>query len=176
MIVVFGSINVDLVVRVEALPRPGETVLSPGYAAVAGGKGANQAVAAARAGADVRMVGCVGHDAFADIALADLRLAGVDLAATTRVDTLTGCAMICVDSQGRNQIAVASGANRRLRSAQLNDAHLGSATTLVVQLEVDSEETWAVVRRARARGRGRCSTPRPPRRCRRTSPPRATRW
>ncbi len=152
MIVVFGSINVDLVVRVETLPRPGETVLSPGYATVAGGKGANQAVAAARAGADVRMVGCVGQDAFADIALADLRLAGVDLAATTRVDTPTGCAMICVDSQGRNQIAVASGANRRVRSGQLDDAHLGPATTLVVQLEVDPEETWAVVRRARARG------------------------
>ncbi|MEE8623344.1 MAG: PfkB family carbohydrate kinase, partial [Alphaproteobacteria bacterium] len=62
MIVVFGSINVDLVVRVAALPRPGETVLAPSYDAVAGGKGANQAVAAARAGAAVRMVGCVGRD------------------------------------------------------------------------------------------------------------------
>ncbi len=152
MIVVFGSINVDLVVRLEALPRPGETVLAPGYSAMPGGKGANQAVAAARAGADVRMVGCVGRDAFADIALATLRDVGVDLAATTRVDTPTGCAMICVDAQGRNQIAVASGANRCVRAGQLDDSLLGPETTLVLQLEVDPEETRAVVRRAHARG------------------------
>ena len=112
MIVVFGSINVDIVVAVPALPRPGETVLAPGYQVAPGGKGANQAVAAARAGAATHMAGCVGRDGFADISLETLRAAGIDLAATTRVDTPTGCALICVDPDGRNQIAVASGANR----------------------------------------------------------------
>ena len=152
MIVVFGSINVDLVVRVAALPRPGETVLAPSYDAVAGGKGANQALAAARAGAAVRMVGCVGRDGFADLALATLRDAGVGLSAVAAVDAPTGCAMICVDAQGRNQIAVASGANRRVRAARLDEAALGPKTTLVLQLEIDHGETWAVIERARSRG------------------------
>ncbi len=152
MIVVFGSINVDLVVRVPALPRPGETVLAPGYEAVPGGKGANQAVAAARAGARTHMVGCVGRDGFAAVALGALRAAGVDVGAVAAVEGPTGCAMICVDPDGRNQIAVASGANRRARAAQVDDALLGPETTLVLQLELDADETWAVARRARERG------------------------
>ncbi len=152
MIVVFGSINVDLVVRVPALPRPGETVLAPGYEAVPGGKGANQAVAAARAGARTHMVGCVGRDGFAAVALGALRAAGVDVGAVTAVEAPTGCAMICVDPDGRNQIAVASGANRRARAAQVDDALLGPETTLVLQLEVDPDETWTVARRARELG------------------------
>ncbi len=152
MIVVFGSINVDMVVRVPALPRPGETVLAPGYEAVPGGKGANQAVAAARAGARTHMVGCVGRDGFAALALGALRAAGVDVGAVTAVAAPTGCAMICVDPDGRNQIAVASGANRRARAAQVDDALLGPETTLVLQLEVDLDETWTVARRARELG------------------------
>ncbi len=152
MIVVFGSINVDLVVRVATLPRPGETVLAPGYEAVPGGKGANQAVAAARAGARTRMVGCVGRDGFAAPALAALRGAKVDVSAVTPVDAPTGCAMVCVDADGRNQIAVASGANRRVRAAQVDDALLGPESTLVLQLEVDLDQTWAVARRGRELG------------------------
>ncbi len=152
MIVVFGSINVDLVVRVATLPRPGETVLAPGYEAVPGGKGANQAVAAARAGARTRMVGCVGRDGFAAPALAALRGAKVDVSAVTPVDAPTGCAMVCVDADGRNQIAVASGANRRVRAAQVDDALLGPESTLVLQLEVDLDQTWAVARRGRKLG------------------------
>src|SRR5260221_1593384 len=101
MIVVFGSINIDLVVPVKALPRPGETVLGPGYKLVAGGKGANQALAAARAGAMTRMVGAVGRDAFAEIALADMTAAGVDLSAVARRGPATGCAVICVDKDGQ---------------------------------------------------------------------------
>ncbi|MFQ5959608.1 MAG: ribokinase, partial [Alphaproteobacteria bacterium] len=151
-IVVFGSINVDLVVRVAALPRPGETVLAPTYDAVAGGKGANQAVAAARAGAQVRMVGCVGGDGFADLALATMREAGVDLRAVATVAAPTGCAMICVDAAGRNQIAVASGANRKAREAQVDDDLLAPGATLVLQLEVNLDETWALARRAHERG------------------------
>ncbi len=152
MIVVFGSINVDLVVRVPSLPRPGETVLAPDYRAMAGGKGANQAVAAARAGTATRMVGCVGRDGFAPTALATLREAGVDVSGVAAVDTPTGCAMICVDADGRNQIAVASGANRAARRAQVDDGMLGPGTTVVLQLEVDRDETLAVARRARSRG------------------------
>ncbi len=148
MIVVFGAINVDLVVRAATLPRPGETVLAPSYKVVPGGKGANQAVAAARAGAATHMIGCVGGDGFAGVALDILRQAGVDLAAVRPVEMPTGCAMICVDGEGRNQIAVASAANREVRAAQLDDALLGPDTTLVLQLEVDPDETWTVVRRA----------------------------
>jgi ribokinase len=139
MIVVFGSINVDLVVQVDSLPRAGETVLAPSYLAVAGGKGANQAVAAARAGATTHMVGCVGRDGFADLALAT-------------VAEPTGCAMIGVDRDGANQIIVASGANRLVTASQLGDDVLGPDTTVVLQLEVDLGATWAVIERARARG------------------------
>ena len=152
MIVVFGSINVDLVVRVETLPRPGETVLAPSYLAVAGGKGANQAVAAARAGASTRMVGCVGRDGFAETALQTMKDCGIDLSDVGVVDEPTGCAMIGVDSGGANQIVVASGANRMARADQLDDVWLTPNTTLVLQLEVDLEETWRVVERAKARG------------------------
>jgi ribokinase len=112
MIVVFGSVNIDLVVPVERLPRPGETVLGPHYTLVPGGKGANQALAAARAGSAVRMIGRVGRDGFADLALADLKAASIDLSAMERDALPTGCALIPVDraggscaAQDRSQIA-----------------------------------------------------------------------
>ncbi|NNG04849.1 MAG: ribokinase, partial [Inquilinus sp.] len=111
MIVVFGSLNMDLVLRVPAIPRPGETVLCPDYATHAGGKGNNQAIAAAKAGAAVAMAGSVGHDGFGDTLLENLRAHQVDTAGIGRSDRPTGIAMICVDSGGENAIAVASGAN-----------------------------------------------------------------
>ncbi len=151
MIIVFGSINVDMVARVPTLPGPGETVLAPNYRAVAGGKGANQAVAAARAGAATAMIGCVGGDGFAETALSAMGDCKIDLSAVKVVEEPTGCAMIGVDPAGANQIIVASGANRMVRAAQLDDRLLGPDTTLVLQLEVDAEETWAVIARARAR-------------------------
>jgi len=152
MIVVFGSINVDLVFRVTNLPRPGETVLAPSYAVVAGGKGANQAVAAARAGSETHMVGRVGRDGFAEAALAGLRAASVGLAGVVAGEGATGCAAICVDEAGHNQIVVASGANRAVAANLLDDALLGPDTTLMLQHEVDAAETWAAARRARDRG------------------------
>ena len=103
MILVFGSLNVDLVVRVKALPRPGETVLGPSYDVVAGGKGANQALAAARAGAETAMVGAVGSDDFAKTALAELEIAGVDLEGVARQGPRTGAAFITVDRKGENE-------------------------------------------------------------------------
>ncbi|HEX3065478.1 MAG TPA: ribokinase [Dongiaceae bacterium] len=152
MIVVFGSINVDLVVPVKTLPRPGETVLGPGYKLVAGGKGANQALAAARAGAMTRMVGAVGRDAFAEIALADMTAAGVDLSAVARRGPATGCAVICVDKAGQNMIAVASGANMKLKESQLPDGFLGSRTLITMQMEVPHEQNWELAARARSLG------------------------
>ena len=106
---VVGSINLDLVARVERLPRAGETVVGHDFLRVPGGKGANQAVAAARLGARVQMVGAVGEDLFGDEALAGLRDAGVELE-LARVST-TGVALILVDDAGENEIVVVPGAN-----------------------------------------------------------------
>jgi len=106
---VVGSINLDLVARVGELPRPGETVAGLDFLRVPGGKGANQAVAAARLGARVRMIGAVGNDAFADEALTGLREAGVELELTRT--GITGIALIFVAADGENQIVVVPGAN-----------------------------------------------------------------
>ena len=152
MIVVFGSINLDLIFALDRLPAAGETVLGPGVAMQPGGKGANQAVAAARDGAVVAMVGAVGHDALAETALAGLRRAGVDLGRVATRPVATGCAAICTDPAGRNLIAVGSGANRDARQDQVEAALLGPTTTLVLQMEVASSETAALIYRARAAG------------------------
>ena len=156
MIVVFGSMNADLVFSVDALPRPGETVLCPGHQAVAGGKGLNQAVAAARANTDpatsVQMVGRVGPDGFAPLALQALRDAGVGTEAVTESVLPTGCAAVIVDRSGENQITVASGANTDLSPEALPEDWLGPETVLLLQMEVPLESNWDVARRAKARG------------------------
>lgn len=152
MILVFGSINVDLIFALERLPLAGETLLGPGVLIQPGGKGANQAVAAARDGADVVMVGAVGCDTLADAALALMREAGVDLRRVKVVEEATGCAAICTDLQGRNLIAVGSGANLLARADQVEDALLGPQTTLVLQREVDPGETERLIRRAHDAG------------------------
>lgn len=152
MIVVFGSINADLVARVAALPREGETQIATGYAVHAGGKGANQALAARRAEAVVAFCGCVGRDAFADVALAPLRDAGVDLAGVGPADAPTGIALIHVDAQGRNTITVVPGANARALAGGVPDAALGPSTTALLQLEVPVAQVAALASRARTRG------------------------
>jgi len=116
---VVGSINLDLVVRAERLPRPGETVSGASFSRGPGGKGANQAVAAARLGAEVRMVGCVGSDAFAGEALAGLREVGVKDRWLPK-DAPTGVALITVDATGETTIVVAPGANAELRPDELS--------------------------------------------------------
>jgi len=131
MIVVFGSINIDVLVPVAHLPVPGETVLGGDYIVAPGGKGANQALAARRAGASVGMIGAVGRDPFAQTALHLLRQAGVDLSGVAEVERPTGCALITVDPAGENQIAVASGANQLAAAAQVPDGLLGPGTVLV---------------------------------------------
>jgi len=152
MIVVFGSINVDLIVPVPHLPRPGETVLGSNYALLPGGKGANQALAARRAGADVVLAGAVGGDPFADVALGLLRRANVDTRLVRVVEQPTGCAAIMVSSEAENMIAVAPGANSSTRSDQVPDELIGAGTTLVAQMEVPPSETALLIRRQRAGG------------------------
>jgi ribokinase len=117
-----------------------------------GGKGANQAVAAARDGARVVFAGAVGRDALAGAALALLRQSGVDISRIIGADAATGCASICVDGAGQNLIAVASGANQAARQAQIEDALLTPATTVLLQLETDPAENETLIRRARAGG------------------------
>ena len=152
MILVFGSINLDTLYRLPRLPAPGHTVIGATADVEPGGKGANQAVAAARDGAVVVFAGAVGHDPMAAAAIAGLTEAGVDLQRVARLDRATGLAAICVDPQGQNQIAVAAGANLLARADQVADADLGPGTTLVLQMETDPAENAALIRRARAQG------------------------
>jgi ribokinase len=141
---VVGSINLDLVARCERLPRPGETLTGATFARVPGGKGANQALAAARLGAEVRLVGAVGEDAFAAEALALLQAGGVDLGGVRRVDAPTGVALILVGADGENEIVVAPGANTRVEPGDL-----GAADAVLCQLEIPVEAIAAVAGQAR---------------------------
>ncbi len=153
MVIVFGSINVDITVNLTRLPERGETVLGHGCVISPGGKGANQAHAARRAGAAVAMVGKVGADPFAAPALARLRAEGVDLARVEETDEPTGCATIWVEEgTGASTIAVASGANRRVNHSQLPDERLDGEPILLLQHEVPLEENLRLVERAARRG------------------------
>jgi ribokinase len=152
MILVFGSINLDLIFPMETLPRPGETLLAKGFRTEPGGKGANQAVAAARDGAQVAMYGAVGRDAFADPALTGLRAAGVDLAGVETVDTPTGVASIVTDAAGHNAIAVATGANLFAQQMRINVQALAQKDIILVQMECRRDDVCELVRRASSRG------------------------
>jgi ribokinase len=152
VLLVFGSINVDLLFKVETLPRPGETVLCPGYEQAAGGKGANQATAAARAGAAVRMIGRVGRDSFGDFARQAMAAAGVDCAGIATSLKPTGVAVIGVDQRAENQIIVASGANLDTCADQVGERELTPGVTVLCQNEVRPEATFALLERAQARG------------------------
>lgn len=152
MIVVFGSINLDLVARTERLPRPGETMNGLSFAMLPGGKGANQAIAARRAGAEVAMAGAAGADVFATAALAGLIAAGVDVAWVRESAMPTGVALIHVDASGQNAITVVAGANAEALGANVPDAALGPETTVALQLEVPVEAVREFAARARRRG------------------------
>jgi ribokinase len=136
---VVGSINLDLVARVERLPRAGETVSGATFDRFPGGKGANQAVAAARLGARVRLVGAVGADAYGDEALAGLREAGVEVDVAT--GSATGVALILVDATGENQIVVVPGANAEVGARPVEGA-------VLCQLEIPVETVGAAAERA----------------------------
>jgi ribokinase len=151
-IVVLGSLNVDLVTRVAALPRPGETVLGDRLLTFTGGKGANQAVAAARLGGDVAMVGRVGRDAGGDALLRQLALDGVDASGVERdAEEPSGAALIMVGGDGENLIAVAPGANGRVGAADVERAlaAAGPDGLLVLQLEIPREAAERAIRGGR---------------------------
>ncbi|WP_040156838.1 ribokinase [Mobilicoccus massiliensis] len=137
-VVVIGSINVDLFARVRTHPRPGETVLGEDGSRKAGGKGANQAVAAALAGAPTAMVGCIGEDSA--IATSLLEKAGVDLSGVRRVeDTPTGIALITVSDAGENSIIVIPGANAQVTVDDVRAAALTAEDVVVVQGEIPTD-------------------------------------
>ena len=150
MVLVFGSINIDLVTRVERFPGPGETVSGISFAIYPGGKGANQA--SARAGAPTWLVGAVGRDAFAATALALVSEAAVDLAYVARVDQATGCATILVSATGENLIVSVPGANARADPATIPDALLTRSSTVSLQHELPAAANQALVERARRNG------------------------
>lgn len=153
MILVFGSINMDLVAAVAAIPRPGETVLSPGYRTLFGGKGANQAVAAARISAGrVAMVARIGRDGFGEACRGNLAENGIVTDHIVVGEEPTGCAFITVDAAGENAITVASGANGKVSAADLPDALVGPGTLAVLQMEVPLTASLATARRVKAAG------------------------
>jgi ribokinase len=165
-VVVVGSVNADLVVSVARLPRAGETVVGGTFARWGGGKGANQAVAAARAGARVAMVGAVGADDLGDEALRELEAEGIDVSAVARLDGVaTGVAAIVVDERGENQIAVASGANAELRGDAVARAlaALGSPGVVLLGHEVPPAAVEAGIAGARSAGRLAVLNPAPAR-------------
>ncbi len=154
MIVVFGSINLDLIGKVSRIPAPGETVPGTSFATAAGGKGANQALATRRAGAAVRMIGAAGRDTMGDQALALLKAGGVDLAEVKRLDVAQGVAMIFVDEAGENVIGILPGANDHV-TIEDADRTLGALTSndvLVVQQEIQPGSTIRALSVARERG------------------------
>jgi ribokinase len=152
VIVVPGSINLDLIARVERLPAPGETVRGPSFVTAPGGKGANQALAARRAGAEVAMIGAVGADAQADGALELLRGGGVDLSRVKTVaDISTGVALIMVDHlKGENVIAVVAGANGRVAPADVTARKPETGDIVLLQMEIPAETVSAALRHAGA--------------------------
>jgi len=154
-VLVIGSLNADLIARAPRLPRPGETVIGASFHLVAGGKGANQAVAAARMGAQVAMVGRVGDDPFGLMLRRELECAGVR-ADQVRIDptAATGTAHVIVGADGQNAIVVASGANACVELADLSDATTvwDGASLLVLQLEIPLATVAGAIRMANARG------------------------
>jgi len=152
VVLVFGSINIDLVTRVERFPGPGETVSGISFAIYPGGKGANQALASARAGAQTWLVGAVGRDAFAATALALVSEAAVDLAYVARVDEATGCATILVSAAGENLIVSVPGANAWADPGTIPDALLTRSSAVSLQQELPAAANQALVERARRNG------------------------
>lgn len=141
-ILVVGSLNMDLVVQMPAIPRPGETLLGGKFATFPGGKGANQAVAAARLGAQVSMVGRVGGDAFGEQMLQIIRKEGIETRFVgVDAQSATGVALITVDAQGQNSISVASGANFTLTELEVRQAweQIPEVDLLVMPLETPME-------------------------------------
>ena len=154
-VVVVGSLNMDLVTRASRLPRAGETLIGQTFTTVPGGKGANQAVASARLGADVSMIGCVGTDAYG-IQLCDaLLVEGIDCRAVSTVEGSSGVALIVVDDTSQNAIVIVAGSNGELTPASLQafDTVLQAAKVIVCQLEVPMATVGYALKRGRELGK-----------------------
>jgi ribokinase len=147
-IIVFGSLNMDLVVRVARAPRGGETLQGRDFMTNPGGKGANQAVACARQGARVAMVGCVGRDGFGDALRAALAADGVDVTQVRAVEASTGVAVVMVDDEGENRITLVPGANALLKA----DREALAGRFLLLQCEVPMPEVVLAAKIMRAQG------------------------
>ncbi len=155
VVVVIGSVNMDLVVRAPHVPRPGETVLGHDFATIPGGKGANQAVAAAKLGADCHFVGRVGDDAFGQRLLAGMKAVGVNCDHVSVTEGVsTGVALIVVDELGENAITVSSGANAKLSIEDIEAAKatIASARVCLLQLEIPLETACYAIRLAKSLG------------------------
>lgn len=152
-ILVVGSANTDLVATASRLPAPGETVMGGAFATYGGGKGANQAVAAARAGGRVAFLGAVGRDEFGEKALRALEAEGIDIGAMVQTDEApSGVALIVVDKHGENQIVVAPGANHCLTPAHVDAFDFSPYKWVALQLEIRHDTAWRIVERAAEAG------------------------
>jgi ribokinase len=151
-VLVFGAVTVDFVFPVPNLPIAGDTLWSSGGLIQAGGKGANQAIAAARDGTHVRLAGAVGRDRFGEAALEEIRREGIDVAAVERCDAPTGRTSICVTPDGHTAVVTDRGANACVQAASISDDALRRSRTLLVQLDTDPFQVAALVLRARHLG------------------------
>ncbi len=154
-VVVVGSLNMDLVTRASRLPRAGETLIGQTFSTVPGGKGANQAVASARLGASVAMIGCVGTDAYGTVLRDALLVEGIDCQAVSTVDGSSGVALIVVDDSSQNAIVIVAGSNGELTPASLqaSDAVLQAADVIICQLEVPMATVAYALKRGRELGK-----------------------
>lgn len=152
-IIVVGSLNADLVVRTPRFPQPGETISGEDLQIIPGGKGANQAVAAARQGTPTAMVGRVGRDSFGPDLINNLKQNGVDTAhVQTDPESATGTAIIIVDTNGQNSIVLSPGGNGKVTPADVEEIPFSEATLLLLQLEIPVEAVLAAARRAKENG------------------------
>lgn len=152
MIHVLGSINIDYAVTVEHLPSPGETISGRDLNLTPGGKGANQALAAQRAGAAVKMTGAVGTDSVADTAVSLLKAGGVDLSGVRSIPGPTGCAFVFVDQKSENQIVIIAGANGAVSTEHAAQLAMQKEDVLLLQLECPVDTVAAAARHARQSG------------------------
>ena len=151
-ILVVGSLNADLVVRAPRFPQPGETISGEDLQVIPGGKGANQAVAAARQETNVSMLGRVGEDNFGAFLLENLKSNRVDSQLIQRDDASTGTAIIVVDANGQNSIVLSAGANGKVTDADVNSASFSDFSLLLLQLEIPTPTVLSAARRAHESG------------------------
>ncbi|POF42309.1 ribokinase [Pseudomonas laurylsulfativorans] len=154
-VVVIGSLNMDLVTRAPRLPKGGETLIGQSFSTVSGGKGANQAVAAARLGARVSMIGCVGSDAYGEALRGALLAEQIDCQAVSTVEGSSGVALIVVDDNSQNTIVIVPGANGELTAAAIDrfDSVIQAADVLICQLEVPDASVGHALKRGRELGK-----------------------